>query len=339
MTEGDDSSQARRQRRLSARTGSASRDAANKQIFASALRRIMAKTGQLPVLVLDKDGTITHPRHALSADVAKAILDVLDDGAIVAIVSGAEMSRLRSEVFHHLRARTNNTNVMSRLFFVSENGAHLYRYDARADEFDLVYRVELREVVGEATLGIVLAIIDETMERFDIARHPERGQVVADGSQIKFSPLGGIQDDDLRKSFDPSGGRRSAWAEYIRDSMTRRGLTDDKGLIVDVRVAGTASINILPRGINKGHAIDRLTALVGLSNDSVVYFGDKLGKDGNDADVISRACAVVNVGNDAGAVQSSTLILTAGEKGPDGVGAYLAVAHQAFREFNERQGR
>ena len=304
-----------------------------KLIFASALRG-MAGRGKLPLLVLDKDGTITEPRNPLEPESADAILKVLAQGAIVAVISGAELRRLNSEVVNVLRGRLHDRSVMDRLYLISENGGQLHRFNAATDEFDLVYQVDLWATVGEENLRLMLAIIDETMQRFQIERKPERGQVVAERSQIKFSPLGNIKDDQLRRSFDPEGERRRVWADYIKVRATQHGLVDGKGLIVDVIVAGTASINVLPRGVSKGYGVDRLAALVGLNNDSIVYMGDKM--KGNDADVLGRACVVVNVGADADFEMENTLLLTSDEKGPAAVRAYLHVAQQVLHEFQQR---
>lgn len=298
-----------------------------------AARRIMGSTHSAPMLVVDKDGTLTNPRKLLSPDVAEVVLDLLSVGVVMAVITGGEFYRLRSEVFDPLEKVAKDWKIFDNLYLISENGAQTCRFRASRNDFERVHRVDLKDKIGEKNFRVILGLVSELMEKHNIERIPERKQVVSGGSQIKFSPLGNVQDDKLRASFDPTGERRKLWAEYLKRRMTDNGLLDQDGLIVDVIVAGTGSINILPRGVNKGSAIRRLARLCGLSNAATMYLGDKFGDDGNDADAIVHVGVSVNVGADIDALSSAGPLINCSEKGPTGARICLETVARVVRDF------
>lgn len=302
----------------------------------NAAQKIMGSTHSTPILVVDKDGTLTNPRKLLTSDVAEVVLDLLSAGAVIAVITGGEFYRLQREVFDPLRKVAKDWKLFDKLYLISENGTQMCRYRAAANDFEQIHRVDLNDKIGERNFNAIVELIYELMEKYNIQRTPEAKQVVSGGSQIKFSPLGNVQDDELRASFDPTGERRKLWAAYLKKRMTDKGLLDKDGLIVDVIVAGTASINILPRGVNKGSAICRLVTICGLSHGAAMYFGDKFGDNGNDADAIKHVGVSVNVGADVDVLTFSEPLITCSEKGPLGAKICLEVVARAVRDFRLR---
>ena len=299
----------------------------------NAAQSIMGSTHSAPMLVVDKDGTLTNPRKLLSPDVAEVVLNLLSVGAVMAVITGGEFYRLRSEVFDPLKKVAKDRTLFDNLYLISENGTQTCRFRATRNDFEQIHRVDLKDKIGERNFRVVLELISELMDKQNIERLSERNQVVSGGSQIKFSPLGNVQDDKLRASFDPTGERRKLWAEYLKRRMTDNGLLDEDGLIVDVIIAGTGSINILPRGVNKGSAIRRLARLCGLSNAATMYLGDKFGDNGNDADAIMHVGVSVNVGADIDLLSSAGPLITCSEKGPAGARICLETVTRAVRDF------
>lgn len=296
---------------------------ARKARFCDALSAIVRETKRAPIFVLDKDGTLTRPRQPLEPEMARSVAALLGAGATVAVMSGAEAYRLQDEVLAPLAAHVGES-VSSSFYLIAENGAQTYR--AEPGGLAAVDRLDLRDALGAERFAQVLAIVEEARIKFGIGDDPARRHVVADGSQIKLSALGNIVDEGLRERFDPLGIKRAEWAAFVRTRLLERGLSDDAGPLVDVIVSGTSSINLLPRGVNKGHALERFAARHGLSDQSIVYFGDRFGKGGNDVYALSHARVVINVGDDI----SHAGVIDAAEKGPRGVRLYLELARRVI---------
>lgn len=296
---------------------------ARKARFCDALTAIVRETKRAPIFVLDKDGTLTRPRQPLEPEMAASVAALLEAGATVAVMSGAEAYRLQDEVLAPLVAQVGE-GALSAFYLIAENGAQTYR--AEPGGLAPVDRLDLREALGAERFAQVLAIVEEARIKFGIGDDPARRHVVADGSQIKLSALGNVVDEALRERFDPLGAKRAEWAAFVRARLVERGVSDDLGPLVDVIVSGTSSINLLPRGVNKGHALERFAARHGLSDQSVIYFGDRFGDGGNDVYALSHARMVINVGDDIAQVG----VIDAVEKGPRGARLYLELAQRVL---------
>lgn len=287
---------------------------------------VVARSGRPPLIVTDKDGTLTHPRQSLSPDVASAIADLLSVGVPLAVVSGGELYRLEAEIFDQLSRSVGGAHALENLYFMPENGTQLHRYSPNHSAFREVCRVDLKQRIGQEKFSKILQITAAMMDVFGIEKVEGIRQIVSEGSQIKFSPLGNTKDDALRRKFDPNGDKRTLWVQHLRSRFAEEGLADSDGLIVSVIVAGTASINILPRGMNKGSAIADLASRLAIQERFAIYFGDKFGSSGNDADAIPHVGLAINVGADV-ALPS---LFSVDQKGPMGTAFYLRAIWRAL---------
>lgn len=295
----------------------------SKQRFLVELGAIVRETGATPLFVSDKDGTLTLPRRPLADDVGDALLQLLGAGAVVTIISGGEAYRLHEEALSPLAARA-SAGQLSNLYIIAENGSRVYRI--AGTELDLVESFGLREAIGAAHYETLIAIVEEARRTFGIGDDLAKRHIVAEGSQIKLSALGNLADDSARQSFDPTGAKRGEWAGYVRARIVDAGLIDKSGPLVDVIISGTSSINLLPRGVNKGFAIARLAERCGRETRSVVYFGDSFGESGNDACALANVRVAVNFGLDV----CDDMIINAVEKGPSGARHYMELARAAL---------
>ena len=298
-------------------------DDARKTRFCDVLTAIVRETKRAPIFVLDKDGTLTQPRQPLALEMAASVAALLDTGATLAVMSGAEAYRLQDEVLAPLAERIGE-GALSAFYLIAENGAQTYR--AEPGGLAPVDRLDLREALGAERFAQVLAIVEEARIKFGIGDDPARRHVVSDGSQIKLSALGNVVDEALRQRFDPLGAKRAEWVTFIRGRLVEQGLSDDLGPLVDVIVSGTSSINLLPRGVNKGHALKRFAARHGLGDQSVIYFGDRFADGGNDVYALAHARLAINVGDDI----ARDDVIDAAEKGPDGARRYLELARRVL---------
>jgi hydroxymethylpyrimidine pyrophosphatase-like HAD family hydrolase len=95
-------------------------------------------------------------------------------------------------------------------------------------------------------------------------------------SQIAYSLIGFNQEITKKESFDPGGLRR---AKLLVDHP----LVSDS---VEVKIAGTTTLDYFKKGHHKGKNIAKLIDLLGWERSECVYIGDQLYKGGNDEDVI-----------------------------------------------------
>ena len=171
--------------------------------------------------------------------------------------------------------------------------------------------------------------MEETRQKFPELlaiqkQYPDIQQINNEEVQITLRALGKIQNDELRKTFDPRGEKRKLWATYIHTRLA------EEKIDLDVSIDGTSSINILVPGINKGAGIDRLAELLHADRREMIYFGDKFFERRNDRIAVeNRIELVVNFGDDMLDQIPGTLLINASEKGPAGAKLYLRFIHEA----------
>jgi hypothetical protein len=99
------------------------------------------------------------------------------------------------------------------------------------------------------------------------------GEAIEDrGSQITYSALGQHAPLDEKSKWDPDYAKRKKIKAILDDSL--------KGF--SVRMGGATSIDVTKPGIDKAYGIAKLTLILGIARNQMVYVGDALFPGGND---------------------------------------------------------
>jgi HAD superfamily hydrolase (TIGR01484 family) len=111
------------------------------------------------------------------------------------------------------------------------------------------------------------------------------GQIENRGSQISFSALGQNADLEIKKTWDPDAKKRTIIADKLRPLLPD----------CEVTVAGTTTIDITRKGVNKAYAIERIKKYLGISNNDILFFGDAIFPGGNDEPVAKMGVESIKV--------------------------------------------
>lgn len=203
-------------------------------------------------LFFDLDDTLTPTRTPMNEDMQE-FLRALPLDCIA--VSGADQNQMSTQLcgvpFFHLTQNGNHAFHLS--------GSELWKNTLTEDERRDVF----------AHMSTVLACSD-----YDVSNPSD---LIEDrGSQISLSMIGHHEVLDKKKAYDPHG--------LVRASLLKR--TPFTSKLMDVRIAGTATLDYTKRGLNKGTNVRRLIELMGWDLNDCVYFGDKLLPGGNDETVV-----------------------------------------------------
>ncbi len=111
----------------------------------------------------------------------------------------------------------------------------------------------------------------------DVPPAPDPDDLIEDrGSQISYSLYGHHAPVEIKEKIDPQ--------QILRKKLlAEHPLTSEK---VEVRIAGTTTLDYVKKGRNKGYNITRLLKETGWNKEDCVYFGDALFEGGNDETVI-----------------------------------------------------
>ena len=84
---------------------------------------------------------------------------------------------------------------------------------------------------------------------------------------------------DRKRAFDPDGSRRREWVRRLEDRLGAGRF--------NLRVGGTTSLDITPKGVDKGSGVTQLLGRTGWRAQDCLYFGDRFEDTGNDHPVLA----------------------------------------------------
>ena len=217
----------------------------------------------MKALIADIDDTICQSTRPISAEMAAEIDRIAASGILVAFISGSTLEQL----FGQLGAG------LSRPFHIlAASGTHYASvgYEGGKASWKEVYRQGFQpEETAEIMAAFEALIASEKI----VPLTSREDQLQDRGSQITLSALGRHAPDAAKRGFDPGMKVREGWLKLMQARL---------GGKYNIRIGGTSSIDVTPRGIDKAWGITRFLEIHTLQPSEALYFGDKLGPEGND---------------------------------------------------------
>lgn len=237
-------------------------------------------------LVFDIDNTLTPPREALDAEMARRLGQL---GRPFALAAGSDLGLLMSQFFEPLHAYGYRGEFDA---FIC-NGASRFRCRSGATlSVTAVDEFSLRDHLGTGPFGELIRLLEELLldPRFALPRAvPVLGERVIDRlAMINLAPAGrasGALSAAARESreqfiaFDARTGYRERLLPVLRQEIDARLPGNDLLLTL----GGQTSFDIVVRGRDKSFAV---RSLLDEGVEHVTYVGDALFPGGNDAAVL-----------------------------------------------------
>jgi hypothetical protein len=214
-------------------------------------------------IITDVDDTVCPSTQPIAPALAREITRLIKGGCTFAFISGSNLQQISDQltpylgVPHHLLPASGTQYV--RVDY--EGGQPVFK-----EQYHMKFSPEERQEI--------LSSLEALIAKFDIRPMTSKEDQLQDrGSQITLSILGRHAPDDKKRAADPDGALRHKWLGFLRERL------GDK---YSMRIGGTTSIDITPKGIDKAYGIRRFLEANGLKPSQVLFFGDKLGPEGND---------------------------------------------------------
>jgi len=170
----------------------------------------------------------------------------------IVIVSGASVEQIRTQV--HDAAE----------YLMGQNGNHVVHGDEE------LWRDELTD----EEVALIQEHIASLPRDWDVP--DENDLVEVRGSQVSYSIFGHHAPVSEKEAFDPEQNKRRALLAAVPlESET-----------IEVKIAGTTTLDYFKKGRNKGYNVTRLIEHEGWSKGDCLYFGDALYPGGNDETVL-----------------------------------------------------
>ena len=312
-----------------------------------AVEAIVAK-GMRPVFAADMDATLTPAGGACLEPMMEEIRLLLEAGEYVFVISGADMDGKKKGVrpqfldpfLAYVERQKVDRQILNKLVLMPCNGSKMYRYDATSGTFILSYFYSLADKIGEEKKALLVGapekqndalrpcIMTDLLKEFSIPVRTEQNDHIDDrGTQVTFYGIGkGATPEEIAAFNDPMHSKRGPWADHLR------AVCHKENIPVEIKIGGKTSIDILPLGIDKGFAIQKVCEMFGLVLGQIVFFGDSFVAFGNDRAATEGVSVVVNVGPVCLKIfaEGKTIFINAEEDGPGYAVRYLEIFRQVL---------
>lgn len=215
-------------------------------------------------IVFDVDNTLAESKLPLMPEMA-ALLTQLARRVPIAAITGTSYHRFEDMVFPHLTPDM----PLQNFYLLPTSGAAFYAHDGT--EWKPIYKETLTEEEMRAAEAAIEHAMRATGFNLDAPSHGPRTERRHDTS-VNFSGLGQHAPLELKHAWDPDRKKRIAMTDIIAPLLPW----------AVVRPAGTTTIDITRKGIDKDYGIRKLSEYLNIPPHHMLYIGDALFPGGND---------------------------------------------------------
>ena len=222
------------------------------------------------VVSFDLDGTITESREAIEPYMCD-LLSELSRKALVVIISGSSYKNILVQLDLFLKG--SDKEVFKNTLLMPANGSQTYFYSKATNEWGLIDITPMPFEVRRHVTDVLEKLIESG--DFEVPRVGVGKQIEDRETQIAFAALGIDAPLEQKKLWDPSTEKRKKIVSSITNLLPETAIF----------IAGTTTIDILPKGINKGDMLEKMLEKRGLKKSDLLFIGDALYEGGNDYEV------------------------------------------------------
>jgi phosphomannomutase len=206
------------------------------------------------IFLFDVDGTLTPPRQKMTQKFEKLFGRFVDTQEVF-LVSGSDIEKIRQQVPAHILSKCSGIFGSSGNEYVGKDGES--------------YKNSFKPPTS--LISDLENYLNSSLYKTRTGKHIEYRP-----GMINFSIVGRNATLEQRSEYnkwDSSNNERGAIAKDIQNKYPG----------IDVKVGGQISVDIYPRGLDKAQSVEYVRDMYG--DCSIVFFGDRTDKDGNDYSV------------------------------------------------------
>lgn len=221
------------------------------------------KLSDKKIIAFDVDNTLSLSREKIDLEMANLLGQLLEIKKVAIITGGSFFDIERQILIGIGKDKTRNKN----LILLPTNGGGLYIYDNAWQE------IFSHKLTKEEKEKIIKALKEIDLENPEICNNQSYGQKIQDReSQITYAACGENAPQELKKVWDPHFTKRKILQKKLQEKLSD----------FEVKIGGTTSIDITPKGMDKAFAISKLLNYYKLNKEDILFFGDAVYEGGND---------------------------------------------------------
>lgn len=221
------------------------------------------------IIAFDIDGTLTVSKRPVMPDMANLVKELVKKKTIV-LISGGRYEQFKTQFLPPFLNDDSFMPFIHNLILLPASGSQRYEYDEEKKDWKLTDKESLSEDVKDKAKKLLKEIIESGL--YDIPPNP-KGDIVEDrDTQVTFSALGQLAPIEEKRLWDPDQRKRQKIKAVLEPELPE----------ATILINSVSSIDILPKGFNKGVGLDLLLNKMGLKKSDMIFVGDGLFPGGND---------------------------------------------------------
>jgi len=240
-------------------------------------------TNNKKLIAFDVDNTLSLSRSETDTEMSELLIKLLDIKQ-VAIITGGAFADVKKQILDPMSRLEEKANLTN-LILLPTNGGGLWTYDLNKNNWT---EIAAHKLTDEQKEKITTAIKEVDQTDPELRNNKSFGQEIQDRqSEITYSALGDQAPVELKKAWDPDFKKRLALQSKLEEKLPE----------FEVKIGGTTSIDITPKGMDKAYGIKVLLENFHLQKSDILFIGDAIYPDGNDYPVAQFGIETVKVEN------------------------------------------
>ena len=239
--------------------------------------RVKILPNAIDIIAFDLDGTLAPSKSPLQPEMAAVLVQVLQYWKI-AVISGASFTQFQTQFLRNLPCPA---TLLSNLSILPTDGGELCRYT------ESQWHCKQDQPFTSEEKKKIEAAFEQAFTVTGFVK-PEKtyGAIIEDRStQITFSAFGMQAPLDVKKAWDSDHRKRMAMVAVLKPLLPG----------FAIHIGGSTSIDITRAGIDKAYGLRKLFAVYDISPERMLYIGDELFPDGNDAPALTVGALCIAV--------------------------------------------
>jgi HAD superfamily hydrolase (TIGR01484 family) len=214
------------------------------------------------IIAFDLDGTLSRSKENISPRMAD-LINKLTINKKVVVISGGSIEQYNKQLLPYIKNSIN-------LIMLPLEGSERFEYSPITKKWEMTFKKVFPVDIKKDVVDVLNRIIKS--KKFDIPTVHEGAYIEDRDTEIAFSALGQNAHINEKESWDPDHKKRDKIKNIIEKEVPN----------VSVTIAGTTTIEVLPKGWNKAVGLNYYLKEAGFNIDDVVFVGDAIYPGGND---------------------------------------------------------
>ena len=231
------------------------------------------------LIAFDQDDTLNITKLPVDEVMADLLTRLLDDYE-VCVISGTDWKVMKKNDVDPLVNAT--PEQLKRLHIMPTTGTQYWHY------VDGDWKREYAHFLTEEQSTKIIEELEKAAKELGYWCENPTGEIIENrGSQITYSALGQWATPEDKQSWDPDLAKRKEIVSVIEPKLADIG--------IKIGIGGATSIDITLPGIDKAYGMRQLMEQTGVSQDDILFIGDKLQPGGNDYPVKEMGIDTIEV--------------------------------------------